>query len=244
MAFVHSTTSRLFFNKKHLSGSIKSWNAGGKRGYGETTSLLDSGTKGIPGLMEGSLKIDGMFEQDAINDAIHETVMNAINVDNGGLCTITPAGIVLGSPAFICRADISNYEVQAGINDIVSVAIEGTPDDGIDWGVILHAHNAVTATSNDTSVDNGVTLGATANGGVASLHVTAASGTTPTGTFKVQHSTDNSVWTDLITFTAVAGLATYEYKTVSGTVNRYIRCLYTIGGTTPSYTFLMSFARR
>lgn len=42
-------------------------------------------------------------------------------------------------------------------------------------------------------------------------------------TVKLRHSADNSTYADLITFTAVTGTNAAERKTVSGTVNRYIK---------------------
>jgi hypothetical protein len=68
-------------------------------------------------------------------------------------------------------------------------------------------------------------------------------GTTPTITWKVQHSVDNSVWIDLMTFT-LANDATSERETVSGTVNRYLRAIRTVGGSGgPTFECALSVAR-
>jgi len=58
----------------------------------------------------------------------------------------------------------------------------------------------------------------------------------------VQHSTDNSSWSDLCTFTAVSVVGS-EILTGTGTVNRYVR--YIISAFTgTSVTFAVAFARR
>ena len=126
------------------------------------------------------------------------------------------------------------------MSETVSLTVETTPNDGVDHGRVVHAHTAETATGNSTSVDNGAS---STNGGVASLHVTAVTGTTPSLTVKVQHSSDNSTFVDLITFTA-ANAAGSQRRTVSGTVNRYVRETHTLSGTSPNFTYAAAFARR
>lgn len=241
MTFSHSKDSRLFFNTEHISGTVSGFTTQAERNLSGVTSILDTGNRFIPGLNEGALQIEGTFDSTpGVTITTHEVLRDSIGVDNAALTTACPSGLTIGFPAFVGRGDASSYEVESAVADAVKYTFQSTGDNGVDWGVILHAHNAVTATGQDASSDG---LAATTGGGVALLHVTAASGTTPSATIKVQHSTDNSTWVDLITFTA-ATVKTSEYKTVSGTVNRYLRAQYTISGTGPSFTFLLSFARR
>ena len=49
---------------------------------------------------------------------------------------------------------------------------------------------------------------------------------------KVQHSPDNIIWFDLITFTSVVGVASNELKNVSVPVLTYVRAVVTLSGTT------------
>jgi hypothetical protein len=122
------------------------------------------------------------------------------------------------------------------INDLIKLSgsLEGNGRLGL-IGKLLHPHGSETVSFNGGSLDNGAS---SANGGRGSVHVTAVTGT---WTLKVQHSTDNSVWSDLITFTAfsAAGAQTIE---VTGTVNRYLRIIGTedAAGT---ITFVGGFAR-
>jgi hypothetical protein len=104
---------------------------------------------------------------------------------------------------------------------------------------LLNSYGAFTATANGVSIDN---LAATTKGGVGMIQISAVSGTTPTIVGKIQHSTDNSVWVDLITFSS-ANSVSAQVASVSGTVNRYVRAQYTIAGTSPSFTFSMAFGR-
>ena len=69
------------------------------------------------------------------------------------------------------------------------------------------------------------------------LRCTAASGTTPTMTVKIQTKDPaGAYWLDLTAFaelTAAGG----EMKAVAANLGETLSVLYTIGGTTPSFTF-------
>lgn len=70
-----------------------------------------------------------------------------------------------------------------------------------------------------TAQDNGA---ATTTGGTGYLQVTALSGFTGfVGSF--EHSTDNLSWSTLLTFTNVTSAPASQQKSVTGTVNRYVR---------------------
>ena len=67
------------------------------------------------------------------------------------------------------------------------------------------------------------------------LTVTAVAGTTPSLAVVLEHSPDNTTWSTHSTFNAVTAAGT-QRKVASG-LDRYIRCSWTITGTTPSATF-------
>jgi hypothetical protein len=64
--------------------------------------------------------------------------------------------------------------------------------------------------------------------------VTAASGTTPTMDITIQDSPDNSAWKTRVTFDQIITTGAYRNKVF--TKQAYIRAVFTIGGTTPSFT--------
>jgi hypothetical protein len=84
---------------------------------------------------------------------------------------------------------------------------------------------------------------------ICQLDVTAASGTTPTLDVVVQHSIDGGTnWYTLATFTQKTTTGEEiktEAEVEAGTAEAYGDCFrvsYTIGGTTPSFTFSVSVA--
>lgn len=233
---INAKNSRVLVNEDHVSGQLKGWSVSHQRDYGDATTILDDGWRGVPGLLSGSMSLNGLFDSAA--GGLYEEIVACVGVDNSALVTVLPDGATIGKPALMAVTDIEGFEVPATNSDLVSLTVNGAADDGVDMGVSLHALTAETTSSNATSVDNAAS---SANGGVAALHLTAYSGLTNI-VVKVQHSVDNSVWVDLITFATATGV-TSERKTVAGTVNRYARALWTVTGA-GSATFVVAFARR
>lgn len=239
MSFVHSKQSRVMVNDQHLSGSLSGYSLGYSRTMGESTSLLDDGARWVPGLMNGSLSLNGRFESGM--GSIHETILSTEGANDGLLLTALPDGFTVGKPAYIAVTDLSSYAVDASVSEVVNLTAEAQSDNGVDWGVSLHPHTAETAGGSGSSVDHG---SSTSNGAVATLHVTAVSGTSPTLDVTIQHSPDNSTWADLVSFSQATAPSS-ERVAVSGSVDRYVRESRTIGGTnTPSFTYAVAFARR
>ncbi len=246
MAFVHGKDGKVMINDSELSGDIRKWSVTYKRNLADTTALQDSGTKSIPGLHEGTMKIEGHFNSSAgrINDVITDSanlgVDTTIGVDNDLLVTVLPEGDTIGKPALFSANDVENYEVESEVDDRVSFTIEGEADGMVDMGVSQKVLGTqAPGTTNQASVDNGL---ATANGGAAILHTTAVSGG-GNSVVKIQHSVDNSAWVDLITFTTVTAIGSERKELAQGTtVNRYTRMTAT--NTTGTYTQQCSFARR
>lgn len=148
-------------------------------------------------------------------------------------------GDAIGSPFIGLQGPIlKSYTRETPLGELIKFSTDWVSNGKMDDGVILTTHSAKTSSSNGTSVDQ--TAGTTA-GGAGYLQVSAYSGLTNI-IVKIQHSTNNSVWTDLITFTTVTSAPTAERVDVSGTVNRYVRALWTVSGT-GSCTFMAGFAR-
>lgn len=101
----------------------------------------------------------------------------------------------------------------------------------------LHPTAARTATGQGSSVDVRDVEGDLA----IVLDSAAGTGTTPTLDAKLQDSDDGSTgWADVsgATFTQVVGAAAQQKIVVdANAAKRYVRVAYTIGGTTPSFTF-------
>jgi hypothetical protein len=99
------------------------------------------------------------------------------------------------------------------------------------------ADGALTASANSNKVNAGGFSSAK-----AFLRISAASGTTPTLDVKFQDSYDGTNWVDVASG-AFAQKTAANYSTlVLSNVGPYLRAVYTVGGTTPSFTFDLSVA--
>jgi hypothetical protein len=200
-----------------------------------TVFTTTGGEHFMPGLLNGAVTLRGYLDTDA---GVYSEAIAASGVDDGVLTTILPAGLTLGYSALIAVQDLSSFEIPAQVTDPVQMTVTGQPNDGVDMGVCLHVLSAETADGDGASVDNAAS---SAGGVVASLHVTAFSGFSG-AVIKVQHSTDDAVWADLVTFTTVAATTSERIK-VTGTVNQYLRATWDVTGT-GSVTFAVAGARR
>ncbi len=238
MAKIHGKDGTVLLNALSVNAQTNKWTFTHKRNYTMVAVLDAGGEAWDPGLISGAVTLGGFVDTAA---GLRSAAAAAVGVDDSLVSTIIPTATpALGSMAFMAVSDLASFMVDATVTDTTPISVEAQPDDGVDIGFILHALAAETADGNGTGLDNAA---GTTTGAVANLHVTALSGFTSV-VFKVQHSTDNSVWNDLITFTTVTGVTWERVKTTSATaVNRYLRAFWDVTGS-GSVTFAIAAARR
>lgn len=234
--FTHGKQAKVFANGYDVSGYFNSVTVSGEADTAEVSTLGSDSKAYIPGMRDATLSLEGFYA--GASGEIDEQL--EARLGSTTTWTVVMTGDTVGALAYCVRAVDTTYEIGAEIGNAVAVTAEGQVTGGREAARVLHPVAARTASGTASGVDNGA---ATSNGLSAYLHVTAASGTAPTLVVKVQHSADNSTWLDLATFASANAAGTYERVAVSGTVNRYIRASYTIGGTSPSFTFHMAAAR-
>lgn len=255
MAFIHGTKSRLVMNARHLSCEVRSFSTSWSANLAEVTALCDGGSKFIPGMSEGGISLEGLFQSDqggTGTDYIHETIMSALTDtvdsgqpgDNTALITAAPAGWTAGYPAFIQRGELNSYEVESTVDDAVSLKMEAQSDDSADWGVVVATATALDENSDGDSTSISDVASATSNGGAAILHTTALSDSSATLDIKLQHSADDTTYADLVTF-AQATDPGAQFKVVAKgtTVNKHLRVNSTVS-TGDTADFVVAFARR
>lgn len=247
--FVHGKGTAVLVNQYDLSAYFNSVDVAQTIDTAETTAFGGSAKSYIPGLADATLSISGLFATDATgSDAILATALGAATTP---LVTVAYESGAIGKRAVVAKAHETNYAVSTPVGDVVSVTADFNASTdattnvtyGLRTGVMLTAGASIAFGSlgNLASVDN---TASSAAGGFANLHVTANSITGGATTIKVQHSTDNSTWADLITFSAVsASTLASQQSAVSGTVNRYLRATASTAGSSGAITYHISFAR-
>lgn len=191
------------------------------------------------GLKRGSLRQRGFFD-DAAN-SVHDHLV---------ALTQRTAVICLEGNTFSKRfvgwagAITTHYRRIATKGELHKAEGDYQVTGQVEEGIILAAHTAVTADpGTNPSIDNGAS---SANGGSGYFELSALTlGGYTNFVAKVRHSTDNSVFVDLITFTAATSAPTGQRLTVAGTVNRYTRAEwdFTGAGSGQSATPFIGFGR-
>lgn len=241
MAVGHGRTAALYVDERNLTLYARQAKADASGDVLDTTVFGSSVRTKTIGLKHGVLSGECFF--DPATDASFDALKDAYGNATPAIVSFFPQGDSLGSRAVLMYAHEVSFETSAVSDSLImgTYNLEAA-EDAIDYGVSLHALGADTSSTNGTGVDN---TNSSANGGVAYLHVTATAGAAPSTVIKVQHSTNNSTWVDLVTFTAATAAGMQRSEVAAGTtVNRYLRAISTLGASTTSITFNASFARR
>ena len=212
-----------------------------------TVDLAETSTYGtfdktyVVGMRDATFTLEGLF--DGSTDAIDQQLATILGQEAEFAFTYAPEGLAFGRRVYVAAVDEVNYEVSSPLTDMVGTSAEFQASGGAFGGYSLHALTAETGDGNGTSIDNGAS---SAFGAIAALHLTANDRDAGSISVRVQHSTDNSVWNDLITFASVNFAVTSgQVLSVAGTINRYLRAFWDVtGGTTGGYTFAVSAARK
>lgn len=234
MAAIHGRRTKVYVNGSDLTAYFRSANIQRTADMAESSAFQTDGKSYIPGMRDGTISAEGLFDGSAL--AIDVTLSAILGSETQAVVLI-PIGVeALGSVAHGLSATDNTHDVEASTDDIATINAEFQSSTGVERTLIHAVLTAVTVGANGASIDNAAS---TTSGGSAYLQVTAQSGG-GTLTVKVQHSVDNSVWADLITFTGTTALGA-QRATVTGTVNRYTRAVHAI--TAGSATYVMAFGR-
>lgn len=239
MAFINAQSTRVLYGNTALAGYLRSVSPSAQIDMLDVTVLTDTAKQFIPALGDYTLNVDGLFDNTTGAGSLWDVLTSPINAGSTIPTTIGVDGYTVGNSVWMIPARTVSFEVSSSVADVVGFTASFGSASATNLGVSLADLAARTTTANGTSVDSGA---ATSNGAVAHLHITNVAGTTPSLTVTVEHSTNGSSWTTLGSFTA-ASTASSELITVTGTVNRYTRAVFTIAGTTPSFTCQVSLAR-
>lgn len=241
MAFSTGKDAVILLDDFDLSAYLTEANPARDRNLPECTTFGKQSRTYVKGLKGGKLSLSGFY--DGASGASQAEFDAAFDAAGGQVVTHGPVGLAIGAIVRMLLAKMSTHGVTEGVDQVVATSAEFVADGGIDAGRSLHPLSSEGATGNSASVDNGA---ASANGGVAHYHVTANTRNANVD-HKIQHSVDDGVWADLVTFTTVgAGLTAQQRVEVAAgtTVNRYLREVHTLAAGTGAVTAATAFARR
>lgn len=246
---LHTANVGLLIDGFNMAPYFNEFNIEASQTLHDATVFGNSSRVKVPGLKDGKANGTGFLDT--------TTTVGSYPVLKGKFTGSTPgsaspaavalgvSGFSLGSRVAMGYFDEAQLEAKLILDGLEMLTFTGEADqDGVDYGVSLHALSAETSLPvTGTAVDN---TAATANGGVGTVQVTAIAGASPNVVYVIQHSTDNSSWVDLRTFSAIITANTVLRSEVAAgtTIRRYLRVTITEGGTTTSVTGVACFARR
>lgn len=236
MAAIHGSKARLYLAGYNVSPSMR----GGSTP--QTNDVVDSSTWGMTSKRytadprtDGSFAGEGVWEHTGSTPGSIDDLLAAFG---SKVVTFMPHGDTFGVPARALSGIQTTYEIDSPGDDVTGFTMELMADIGfLQMGKVLRplagALN-ISSTGNGTSLDDLGAAGTTTKGAGVALHVISKGGGAGTITVKLQHSSDNSVWNDLITLggKTAAGLAEYAETAPGVTVQRWLRAQWTVTGGT------------
>lgn len=195
--------------------------------------------KNTPGLTTARVSHEGYWRANG-TDGPDDVLFPNLGVQNVPV-TLCPEGDDLGDLAFFFRTVQGEYSLGGQVGSLLPFSVSAEGADGVApvRGLVVQPAGAVTASGDGT----GVEVGAATSGQVVyfALHVISASGTSPTLDVVVESDADN-------TFASATTRATFSQQTTTGSdwqtaagaiTDTHYRVSYTVGGTSPSFSFVV-----
>lgn len=202
--------------------------------FGNSTRINKAGLKTVVAQHEGYWNSDGTDQAD---DVFFPRIGTAdVPV------TICPTTGADGEPAYIFQSVHSAYTPGGTVGEMLafSVNMEGSNGKPLVRATVLHPATARTATSTGTARQLGAVSATQTLYGA--LHVIAASGTTPTLDVVVQSDNASNFpsATSRLTFAQQTAIGS-DWQSAAGAItDDWFRVSYSIGGTNPSFTFVVA----
>ena len=214
--------------------------------FSNVTILKDT-TFGAPDNATGSIGFDEVVVNEKSGEPDSTLFAGVGGTGTDEVITIAPNGVTEGNISYFFNTTSAMYMPGGSVGELLmydfSTNSVGTP---LSRGVILAAKNATTATASSTGQDLRTGTAATSNIRAA-LHVLSVSGTAPTLACKIQQDTQVA-FGDSPSDTTGGGFTTTstvgsEYLNLTGVTTGADDCFrvnYALGGTNPSFNFIVS----
>lgn len=198
----------------------------------DVTCYGQNDKKYLAGQVDNVVKYSGVYDANAslasfaIGEGFRkqELIVTVLGATTGLANTYGSEGSARGRKARLFRGSPEGIKFSAPVNDAVKWEAGQFMFSRMGYGEwLVDPSSALTGASTHTSVDG---LAATAFGGVVHAGVVAYSAT-GTWTFKVQHSSNNSVFTDLTTARSLNNATRWVRVETTGTVKRYVKTVVT-----------------
>jgi hypothetical protein len=235
--------TRLYVEGYDLSGDANSLgSAGWSQNLLDVTTLDSSAIKRIVGEASGQMTVNVWF--DAASGKSHSVFTSLSGKQpTADQTVLVPMGSAVGSKSAGIVAKQADYSVDSAPGSAVSGVVNYSSTAGVplEFGTMVTAHDdTITASTSGSSVDDSAS---TSNGGswIYQILAFSAVGGNARWTANLQHSSDNSSFSDVISAHVTAvGAARGEF---TGTLNRYVKNRVVLDASSGSITFAIGYVR-
>lgn len=236
MAASHGSKARTYVGGRDLSAYLTQASQEVEVDTADVTAFTASVKSYLSGLPDASYSAEGIW--DAAGTVGSDAVIQSRWQADSTVFTHYPAGDAIGASGYGASNVFAKYSVDSPVDDANRIKLDAKASGGFGRTISLQPLTAgLTGGGTATSTYDGGA--ASANGGAGYLHVTELNG--GTAVVKIQHSTNDSTYSDLVTFSNVTAAGSALAVPVTGTVNRYLRATWAVTGGTA--TIHAAFAR-
>ncbi len=239
MATVHGKGAAVYYDGYDISSYLTRIAINPNLALAEDTAFGDSSESFIAGIRGGTIDFDGWFDSAAgASDAVLAT---ALGSEVQVLMHYPGGDAAIGERGYATAGTQSDDVRTSEIGSAVALSGSITAEVGIESIESAHILSAETATGTDSTIDNG----ASSSNGAAGYIICSAYDSITSIDVKLEHSATGAFGgeeADLLTFTQITAANAAERVAATGTVNRYVRCSWTVAGS-GSATFAVGFAR-
>lgn len=242
MAKVSGLDTRLYVEGYDLSGDASSLgSAGYSQNLLDVTTLDSSAVKRLVGEASGQMAVNVWF--DAATGKSHAVFTSlAGKQPTADQTVLVPLGSAVGSKNASIVAKQSDYSVSSApgsaVTGVVNYSSTGSP---LEFGTMVTAHDdTITSSTSGSSVDDSTS---SSNGGswVYQILAFSAVGGNARWLVNLQHSTNDSSFSDVISaYVTGVGAARGEF---TGTLNRYVKNRVVLDASSGSITFAIGYTR-
>lgn len=246
MAKTSGLNTRVYVAGYDISGDASSLDGVGyTQNLMETTSLTVEAASRIIGLVDGNLSVNVFFEA----TSEHAALLSSNKLPTTDRIVMVPMGSAVGDASIGLVSKQSNYDISQGGNSApITAKASFLAGAGYapEFGLMCTSHDdTITSSTSGTSIDNSAS---SANGGswIYEVMTLSAVGGNARWHLNLQHSSDNSNWSDASTVTVNAsdGTGGLAGRTAfTGTLNRYVRQRVVLDASSGTLTYAIAFTR-
>lgn len=242
--FIHGGEARVWVDGFWATAQLNEVSVETEIDTAETTTFDLPAKQYIPGLEDATVSLSGFFDVNPLVPAATFEALLSSRKRQVIPMMYLPAGKlpIQGDIAYFLNGTLSSFNFESTVDEAISLEMEFQSTVGLLRGMLLQSpitQSGVVTDEEGVDWDGGDD---SAKGFHAILNVAKATGTTPTLNVVIEHSPDGSTWAPLATFPQQTAMNAV-YMSGTGTVEQYLRAVWTTTGTTPSFDFSVGFKR-